>query len=319
MQTNRLIALILVVVCFISAIVGVKNQQSGIISADRQDYLEVVRLSGPIAGDGGTLAVRNRLLELVKEDRVKGVLLAINSPGGTVGASKELYEAVKQLRETKPVYVSMLDVAASGGYYAASAADKVYANEGTLTGSIGVILSNLNVGKLLDRVGVEAETIKTGPYKDILSPYRKLSEAERQLLQGLAQNIYEKFVADVAQGRKLDPKLVRSVADGRVFTGSQALENKLVDAIGTEAQVETALRSAAREKFGLSEKDKLPLKESPPSLERIFQQFFSSQVRGSIFDLFPRRSLANFDVPVLLMPSWMLPQDLVVYSELGKS
>jgi len=311
MQTNRLIALILVVVCFVSAIVGVKRQQALFTSGD---HLEVVRLTGTIGGTPSTLEVRNRLLKLATEDNVKGVLLSINSPGGTVGASKEIYEAVKTLKAKKPVYVSMLDVAASGGYYVASAADRVYANEGTLTGSIGVILSGLNVAKLLDRVGIEPQTIKTGPYKDIFSPYRKLSESERQLLEGLAQNIYEKFVNDVAQGRKVDPNQIKAVADGRIFTGAQAVEYKLVDAIGTEAQVEEALRQAARQKFGLDEKEKLPLKESPPSLERLFQQF----LEGKMPRLFSRPTLPTLDVPVLLLPSWMLPEELVVYSGLGK-
>ncbi len=314
MQTNRLIALILIVACFVSAIVGVKNK-SVLVPPNNQNRLELVRLNGAIAGDTATLEVRNRLRELATEDNVKGVLLSINSPGGTVGASKELYEAVKNLRAKKPVYVSMLDVAASGGYYAASAADRVYANEGTLTGSIGVILSGLNVGKLLDRVGVEPQTIKTGPYKDIFSPFRKLSEPERQLLQGLAQDIYEKFIADVAQGRKLEPKIVRAAADGRIFTGSQAVKSRLVDAIGTESQVEDALRKAAREKFGLDETEKLPLKESPPSFEKFVQQL----LKGKMGSIFARRSFTAVDVPVLLMPSWMLPEELVVYSELGKS
>ncbi len=314
MQTNRLIALILVVVCFVSAIVGVKRQQALFTSGSGQNHLEVVRLTGTIGGDTSTLEVRNRLLKLATEDNVKGVLLSINSPGGTVGASKEIYEAVKTLKAKKPVYVSMLDVAASGGYYVASAADRVYANEGTLTGSIGVILSGLNVAKLLDRVGIEPQTIKTGPYKDIFSPYRKLSESERQLLEGLAQNIYEKFVNDVAEGRRVDPNQIKAVADGRIFTGAQAVEYKLVDAIGTEAQVEEALRQAARQKFGLDEKEKLPLKESPPSLERFLQQLLESKVPR----LFSRYSLPTLDVPVLLLPSWMLPEELVVYSGLGK-
>lgn len=315
MQTNRLIALILIVVCFISAIVAIKNQRSGLIGPDSENRLEVVRLSGAIGGDTATLEVRNRLLELATEDNVKGVLLSINSPGGTVGASKELYEAVQTLKAEKPVYVSMLDVAASGGYYIASAADRIYANEGTLTGSIGVILSGLNVAKLLDRVGVEPQTIKTGPYKDIFSPFRKLSEPERNLLQGLAQDIYEKFIADVAAGRKLEPIVIRAAADGRIFTGSQAVKTQLVDAIGTEAEAEKALREAARQKFSLDEKEKLPLKESPPSFEKFVQQLLEGRM-GSILT---RRSLSTVDVPLLLMPSWMLPEELVVYSELGKS
>lgn len=145
MQTNRLLALLLVVICFVSAVVGFKNQRLVLVPPTQENHLEIVRLTGAITSDPNTLDVRDRLLEILEEDNVKGVLLSINSPGGTVAASQEIYQAVRRLREKKPVYVSMLDVAASGGYYVASAADRVYANDGTLTGSIGVILSGFNV------------------------------------------------------------------------------------------------------------------------------------------------------------------------------
>ncbi|MFN3361596.1 MAG: signal peptide peptidase SppA [Pseudanabaenaceae cyanobacterium] len=313
MSTHRLIALLLVFVCFVSAVVGLRNQRV-LRPPSQENHLEIVRLNGAISSDPTTLEVRDRLLAIAEEDNVKGVLLAINSPGGSVAASQEIYQAVRRVREKKPVYVSMLDVAASGGYYVASAADRIYANDGTLTGSIGVILSGFNVGKLLERLGVEPQTLKTGPYKDIFSPYRKLSDSERELLQGLIQDTYEKFVADVAAGRKLDPKVVRAVADGRVFSGRQAVQNKLVDAIGTESQVEKDLRAAAREKFGLPESEKLPLRESPPSFDRLLQRFLQGRLKAWAPPQFP-----SLDTPILLMPSWSLPQEFVVYSELGKS
>lgn len=314
MSTHRLIALLLVFVCFVSAVVGFRNQRGVLAPSSQENYLEIVRLNGAISSDPTTLEVRDRLLEIAEKDNVKGVLLSINSPGGSVAASQEIYQAVRRVREKKPVYVSMLDVAASGGYYVASAADRIYANDGTLTGSIGVILSGFNVGKLLERLGVEPQTLKTGPYKDIFSPYRKLSDSERELLQGLIQDTYEKFVADVAAGRKLDPKVVRAVADGRVFSGRQAVQNKLVDGIATESQVEKDLRAAAREKFGLPESEKLPLRESPPSFDRLLQRFLQSRLRALAPPQFP-----SLDTPILLMPSWSLPQEFVVYSELGKS
>lgn len=133
------------------------------------------------------------------------------------------------------------------------------------------------------------------------------------MLQGLIQDTYEKFVADVAAGRNLDPKVVREVADGRVFTGRQALQNKLVDAIGTQSQVEIDLRAAARAKFGLKESEKLPLRESRRSFDRLLQRFLQGKL-----GVFGRSGVPSLEVPILLMPSWFLPQEFVVYSELGK-
>ncbi|MFN5470824.1 MAG: signal peptide peptidase SppA, partial [Pseudanabaena sp.] len=283
MQLNRIIALVLVVVCFVSATFGIQRRQMDeainfkkVLDRDR---LELVSLDGVITGArasaSGAMAVRDRLRELIEEDSVKGVLLSINSPGGTVGASKELYAAVKDLSEKKPVVVSMLDQATSGGYYTASSATKIYANAGTLTGSIGVILSGFNAKELLNKVGIQSQTIKTGPYKDIFSSFRDLSDAERQLLQDLLQNTYQEFITDVAQGRKLDLEVVRKLADGRIYTGRQAKENKLVDVIGTLDEAVADLRTLARKKFNLPETKELPIRKSPASFERLLDQLLN--------------------------------------------
>ena len=338
MQLNRIIALVLVAVCFISATFGIQRRQvdealnfKKVLDRDR---LELVSLDGAISGGrasaSSAMAVRDRLRELIEEDSVKGVLLSINSPGGTVGASKELYAAVKDLSEKKPVVVSMLDQATSGGYYAASPATKIYANAGTLTGSIGVILSGFNAKDLLDRVGIQAQTIKTGPYKDIFSPFRELGEPERQLLQELLQNTYQEFITDVSQGRKLDLEVVRKLADGRIYTGRQAKENKLVDAIGTLDEAVADLKTLAKKKFNLPEGKELPIRKSPASFERLLDQllnqanvsialpFFdiagTGNISGAIADQFTSKlsgqisgqnmHMGNYDPPILLMPSW---------------
>ncbi|MDX2257150.1 MAG: signal peptide peptidase SppA [Pseudanabaenaceae cyanobacterium bins.39] len=333
MQLNRIIALVLVVVCFVAAISGIQRRQMD-EALDLQkvldrDRLELVALDGAITGArasaSGAMAVRDRLRELVDDDTVKGVLLSINSPGGTVGASKELYEAVKELGSKKPVVVSMLDQATSGGYYAASAATKIYANPGSLTGSIGVILSGFNAKELLDRVGIQSKTIKTGPYKDLFSPFRDLSEPERQLLQDLLQDTYQEFISDVSKGRKMDLEVVRRLADGRIYTGKQAKENGLVDALGTLDEAIADLRTIARKQFDLKQDSELPIRRSPASLERILDQLLSQasfNVALPFFDLVSQGSLINsvsnaigdrfisakttenFDPPVLLMPSW---------------
>ncbi|WP_271253865.1 signal peptide peptidase SppA [Pseudanabaena sp. Chao 1811] len=334
MQLNRIIALVLVAVCFISATFGIQRRQMdealNLKKVLDRDRLELVSLDGVITGArasaSGAMAVRDRLRELIEEDSVKGVLLSINSPGGTVGASKELYAAVKDLSEKKPVVVSMLDQATSGGYYTASSATKIYANAGTLTGSIGVILSGFNAKELLSKVGIQAQTIKTGPYKDIFSSFRDLSDPERQLLQDLLQSTYQEFITDVAKGRKLDLEVVRKLADGRIYTGSQAKENKLVDAIGTLDEAVVDLRTLARKKFNLPETKELPIRKSPASFERLLDQllnhagvsialpFFdvvgNGKISGAIADQLTSKlagqnmQMGNYDPPVLLMPSW---------------
>lgn len=283
-------------------------------------------ITGGRASASGAMGVRDRLRELIEDNSVKGVLLSINSPYGTVGASKELYEAVKDLSAKKPVVVSMLDQATSGGYYAASSATKIYANGGTLTGSIGVILNGFNAKELLDRVGIKSQTIKTGPYKDILSPFRELSEPERQLLQELLQSTYQEFITDVSTGRKMDLEVVRKLADGRIYTGRQAKDNKLVDALGTLEQAIADLRILSRKKFNLPEEKELPIRKSPASFERLLDQLLSQSsvnIALPFFDITGTGSISgaiankltsklagqnmqagNFDPPILLMPSW---------------
>ncbi|MEA5480274.1 signal peptide peptidase SppA [Pseudanabaena galeata UHCC 0370] len=334
MQLNRIIALVLVAICFISATFGIQRRQMdeelNLKKVLDRDRLELVSLDGAITGarasSSGAMAVRDRLRELIEDESVKGVLLSINSPGGTVGASKELYQAVKDLSEVKPVVVSMLDQATSGGYYAASSATKIYANAGTLTGSIGVILSGFNAKELLDRVGIQSQTIKTGPYKDIFSPFRELGDPERQLLQDILQSTYQEFITDVSKGRKLDLEVVRKLADGRLYTGQQAKDNKLVDAIGTLDVAIADLRSLSRKKFNLPETRELPIRKTPASFERLLDQLLSEanvnialpflnitgtdRISGAIADQLTSKltsrnmQTSSYDPPILLMPSW---------------
>ncbi|NJK59863.1 MAG: signal peptide peptidase SppA [Oscillatoriales cyanobacterium SM2_1_8] len=259
MSLNRAIALLLIVLSLVAVIFGVRRQQESLeLSSTFAMHsgtasLELVVLDGPIFPTyealQGPLTVRDRLLELAQEEQsdIKGVLLAINSPGGTVGLSAELYDAVRRLRAQKPVVVTVMDVAASGGYYVASAADKIYANPGSVLGSIGVIGSGLNLTGLLERLGVSDQTYKTGPYKDTGSPFRKETEDERRIVQAEIQDMYQQFVSDVAKGRGLDVEAVRKLADGRTYTGRQSLTNKLVDALGPAEDALQELRKLARQ------------------------------------------------------------------------
>ena len=166
---------------------------------------------------------------------VRAVVLRLNSPGGGVAASQEMYEAVKRFRaETrKKVVVSMSSVAASGGYYVACAADRIFANPGSITGSIGVIAEWYNYGKLLEWAKTEEIVIKSGPLKDAGSPTRPLTPEEKSYFQNLINDMYNQFVAAVASGRKMDEAAIRKLADGRVYTGQEAKNLGLVDEIGT--------------------------------------------------------------------------------------
>ncbi|MBD3256774.1 MAG: signal peptide peptidase SppA, partial [Candidatus Lokiarchaeota archaeon] len=197
-----------------------------------------------------------------KDKSVKGVIFRINSPGGTVAMSQEIHNSIMRLREKKPVVVSMADVAASGGYYVASAADRIYANPGSLTGSIGVIMETINArGLLTEKLGVESEIIKSGKYKDTGNIYRPLSNDERELLNNLINNAYIQFLNAIKEGRvaredeyklkkvELTEKKLKKYSDGRIFTGDQAVEYGFVDHLGGLAQAKDGVRQMAKEKF----------------------------------------------------------------------
>jgi protease-4 len=164
-------------------------------------------------------------------DKVKALVLRINSPGGAVSPCQELYRAIREF--TKPVVVSMGSVAASGGLYLAVAGNHILANPGTITGSIGVIMETIEFDEAMDKLGIKAQVIKSGQFKDMGSPFRPMRPEERELLQNMVLEVYEQFVADVAAGRpKLKVEQIRAIADGRVFTGEEALKQGLIDGYG---------------------------------------------------------------------------------------
>ncbi|PCI40577.1 MAG: signal peptide peptidase SppA [Elusimicrobia bacterium] len=217
-----------------------KISHSILSSTKDKQYIAVVNISGAIyAGDGrrwgrGASNWRRRIEKLAKKSEVKGIVLAINSPGGSVGSVQDIYSTIQRIRrETgKPFVAQLGDVAASGGYYLAAACDKIVAHPGTLVGSIGVIFSRTNVEGLLKKVGVTMGAIKSGKMKDIGSMSRPMTAEERRLLQGLIDNAYGQFLTAVADGRGLSKDEVRPHADGRIFTGEQALGFKLIDQVG---------------------------------------------------------------------------------------
>ncbi|NYE07688.1 protease-4 [Bacillus niacini] len=174
-------------------------------------------------------------LEYIKEDdTVKGIILKVNSPGGGVVESAEIHDKLVEIqKETKkPLYVSMGSMAASGGYYISAAAKKIFASEETMTGSLGVIMQGINYEGLAEKYGVDFVTIKSGQYKDIMSPTRQMTEDERQILQRMIDNSYEGFVKVISEGRKMTTDQVKQIADGRIYDGRQAKELNLIDGFG---------------------------------------------------------------------------------------
>ncbi|HDG98696.1 MAG: signal peptide peptidase SppA [Deltaproteobacteria bacterium] len=193
------------------------------------DKIGVITIEGPITN---SRAIINQLVEFKKDKGIKAIILRIDSPGGGVGPSQEIYREVMRTRTRKKVIASMGAVAASGGYYVASAADRIVANPGTLTGSIGVIMEFVQIKELLKKIGVSMEVIKSGEFKDIGSPHRKLTEKEKRLLQDLIGDIQDQFVNAVAKGRNLPVEKVKKIADGRILSGEQAKKLGLVDQLG---------------------------------------------------------------------------------------
>ncbi len=167
-----------------------------------------------------------------EDGSIKAIVLRINSPGGGVGPSQEIHDEVRRIDADKPVVVSMGSVAASGGYYIAAPARVIFANPGTITGSIGVIMEFTNVQELLEKIGLHSQVVKSGKHKDIGSPVRPMTEEDRALLQALIDDVHTQFVDSVAAGRQLEVQKVRTFADGRIFTGRQARELGLVDELG---------------------------------------------------------------------------------------
>ena len=209
---------------------------SSLISHDSQadifsskEGVGIVELKGLIVSSEQTL---KHLTEFRHDPNVKSVVLRIDSPGGSVGASQEIYKEVMRTNEVKPVIASMGSMGASGGYYAALGAENIIANPGTMTGSIGVIVKFPNLEGLFEKIGYKSEVIKSGPLKDVGASNRPMSEEERKLMQDLIDNVYGQFVRDIAAARGMEEDIIQELADGRVYTGEQALEVGLIDSLG---------------------------------------------------------------------------------------
>ncbi len=232
--------LVLILVALLGSIAWfshLRGREAGLMFGEKVGVLEV---KGVIANVQPTI---EELAKFRRDGSVKAVVVRIESPGGGVSPSQELYQEIRRTVREKPVVVSMGSVAASGGYYIACAAQKIYANPGTITGSIGVILQFTNFEELLRKIGFRMEVVKSGPYKDVGNPGREMTAEEKAYLQEMVDNVHQQFVRDVARGRGMKVEKVREVADGRIFTGEQAMELGLVDELGN---LKDAINAAAK-------------------------------------------------------------------------
>jgi protease-4 len=214
--------------------------EAGVLTALGGDTVGVVQIEGAINDSHDVI----QSLKYYGESKgIKAVVVRIDSPGGAVAPTQEIYEEIEKLRKKKPVIASLGGMAASGGYYIASACDQVVSNPGTLTGSIGVIMELGNVEELMKKIGVQGYNIKSGANKDIGTPFKPLSPEGKAILQALVNNVHAQFVSAVAKGRKMDEEKVRELADGRVYSGEQAKGLGLVDLLGN---MEDAVAEAAK-------------------------------------------------------------------------
>jgi protease-4 len=242
----------------------------------------VVELTGTIT-DGKD--VIGELHELRRDSSIKAIVLRIDSPGGAVAPSQEIYRAVLRTKKDKKVVCSMGTVAASGGFYVASACDKIYASAGTITGSIGVISEFPHVQGLMALARVDVDTIKSGAMKDSGSPLRAMSDTERKFFQGFVNGVYEQFLDDVSAARKIPKETLRPLADGRILTGQEALSHHLIDEIGN---LEDALDGAA--KLAGATGEPVPVFEKKPRGSFI-GEMLRGAVQGAIEGAAPRGSI----------------------------
>ncbi len=238
------------------------------------DRIGVVKIEGTIVESEPII---EKIIKFRKSKNIKAIILRINSPGGMVVPSQEIYQEVKKACREKKVVVSMESIAASGGYYIACAADKIVANPGTLVGSIGVILQIENIEELLSKIGLKREIVKSGKYKDIGSMTRPMTEEEEAILQGFSDNIYYQFVDAVAEGRDMKREEVLRLADGRIFTGEQAIKLGLIDRLGN---LQDAI-SMTGEMVGIEGEPKViyPKKKRPSVFDFIFEEASKSIAR----------------------------------------
>jgi len=271
-----------VLIVMVSALVALLGKEG----ISLREKVAIVNIRGPIVDSREAV---DELKDYVDDSSIKAIVLRVDSPGGGVAASQEIYTEVKRAASVKKVVASMGSLAASGGYYVSAPATRIVANPGTITGSIGVIMEIPNIEGLMDKVGVRTEVIKSGKHKDMASAFRKMSEEDRRLLQGLITDVYEQFIEDVAASRDIPLEEVRKMADGRIYSGRQALALGLVDEMGG---LERAVKLSA-ELAGIVGEPEVVTKEEKFSILDLLKGKFSARFP----EIFPQISLKYILVP----------------------
>ena len=249
---------------------------SGVISSQEKDGLR--------PAPSMIASVKEQLTRAAKDEHVKAVVLRINTPGGTVTASDIIHHELKQFKASRkiPIIASIMDVGASGGYYIAAAADAVLAHPSSVTGSIGVIMLTVNARGLLEKIGVEATAVTSGPRKDMGSPFRVMTVEERAIFQGLIDSFYQRFLTIVQEGRaNLQMEQIKKLADGRIYTGEQAKAAGLVDEIG---YLEDAIE-LAKKKAGLMEAQVVTYKRPGEYSNNVYSKLFEPSGLAGLADL----------------------------------
>jgi len=254
---------------------GKEGSESGWGSGDK---IALIRVEGVIVDSRKIVKTLRRYRN---DPDIKGILIRIDSPGGGVAPSQEIYDELIDIQNEgeKKLIASMGTVAASGGYYIASATDLIVANPGTLTGSIGVIMELTNIEGLLQKIGVEGVTIKSGKNKDVGSPFRKMKKEERALLQSVLDDVHSQFIEAVAEGRSLHIEEVKRLADGRIFSGRQAQEVGLVDELGS---LQFAIQRSA-EMAGIKGRPQVVESEEKSLLTELLENRFLGQFKNTQF------------------------------------
>ncbi|MDX1959191.1 MAG: signal peptide peptidase SppA [Leptospiraceae bacterium] len=252
MERNKVVLFLILILTILATVIGLVNitvnsapfrqsrtlQGKNKIVKDAEGGAYLLKIEGEIHSGKSTYSstgldtILAKLEDIESRADIKGILLEINSPGGTVGASQEIYSEIMRLKKKKKVVVSMKDLAASGGYYIAAASDHIFALPGTITGSIGVITISPNISGLLKKYDIKMNVFKKGKYKDTLSMFKNPTEAEEEIIEDMLEDTYSRFIEDVKIGRNMTDKEVEKAAEGRVFSGEEAVRKKLVDSIG---------------------------------------------------------------------------------------
>ncbi len=266
MRKGNIIALIIIGIIVIISIIKFSVQKNEFNISHSGD-IGILSLEGVLIKSDKFIS---QLKKYGKSNSIKGIIIKINSPGGSSATSQEIYEMIKWVKNKykKPIFVAMESVAASGGYYVAIAADSIFALPSTLTGSIGVIMDFPQWEKALNKIGVEMNVIKSGKLKDSGSPYRDFTENDKKYFQSLVDDVYEQFIQDVSESRNISLEKVRKLANGQVFTGRQAYNHKLIDKIGTTQNAIDLM--AQKLKLGKNPKIVKPKKEKIALIDILF-------------------------------------------------